>query len=244
MRTIGIVAHSADGAALCFLTMVREGAISLGAHMHPPIVMSAVPMGLSLEAWGTGDHATIAALLVKGIEQVKRAGADFFVCPDNTAHIVLEKMELPLPGLHIAHVVRDEILRNAWPRVALLGTKWTMDGPVYENAFALRGLDLLVPDQQTRTAVNEAIFDELCQGRVTAQTTDLFVMAIGRLKEAGAECVVLGCTEIPLVIGSHNSPLPVIDSTRLLARRAVELAMSEDRQLAAKGWIETSMSPL
>lgn len=239
MKTIGIVAHSADGAALCFLTAVREGASLLGAHMHPPIVMSAVPMGLSLGAWESGDHDAVASLLRAGIEQVKAAGADFFVCPDNTAHIVLETMDLPLPGLHIAHVIRDEIARNGWRKAGLLGTKWTMNGRVYERALWKMGVAVLIPDEETQSRINGAIFDELCQGVATDTTTGLFVGAIEDLKRNGADCVVLGCTEIPLVIGDHNSPLPVLDSTRLMARKAVAVALWRDRPLPNKGWIET-----
>jgi aspartate racemase len=241
MRTIGIVAHSADGAALCFLTAVREGAAVLDAHMHPPIVMSAVPMGLSLAAWESSDYAVVASHLQRGVEQVNAAGADFFVCPDNTAHIVLEKMNLSLPGLHIAHVVCDEIVRKGWRKAGLLGTKWTMNGPVYESALSKNGVEVLVPDMETQSKVNDAIFDELCQGVVTEATTELFVGAIDALKRAGAKCVVLGCTEIPLVIGGHNSPLPVLDSTRLLARRAVEVALSEN-PLPLAGWIPAQSS--
>ena len=104
MKTLGIVAHSAEGGALCFLTACREGAARLGPWLHPTIVLSAVPMGWSMEGWRTGDHAAVARHLAQGVRQVADAGADFFVCPDNTAHIVLERIatDLPIPGLHIA----------------------------------------------------------------------------------------------------------------------------------------------
>lgn len=120
-KTLGIVAHSAEGAALCFLTACHEGAVHLGPHMHPPIVMSAVPMGLSMTGWETGDHASVAKHLRRGVQQVADAGADFYVCPDNTAHIVLEQIagSLPIPGLHIADVVCREIVARGWKRVGL-----------------------------------------------------------------------------------------------------------------------------
>ena len=135
MKTLGIAAHSAEGAALCFLTACQEGGVQIGPHMHPNIVVSAVPMGLSVPSWNTEDYPTIAKHLAQGVRMVADAGADFYICPDNTAHIVLEQIatDLPLPGLNIAEVVCHEITTLGWRRVGLLGTKWTMMGPVYVN---------------------------------------------------------------------------------------------------------------
>jgi len=239
MKTIGIVAHSFEGAALCFLTACREGAVHLGPHMHPQIVMSAVPLGLSMPGWEANDHAAVANFLSQGVQLVADAGADFYVCPDNTAHIVLEQIaaDLPLPGLHIADVVCQEITMRGFKRVGLLGTRWTMTGPVYESALKKRGLERLIPDEATREQLNTAIFDELCMGIFNASTTDRFLGAIEALKSRGAECVILGCTEIPLIVTDGNSPLPAFDSTRLLAKYAVREAVS-DRPITMKaGWL-------
>jgi aspartate racemase len=239
MKTLGIVAHSAEGAALCYLTACREGGVQLGPHMHPTIVMSSVPMALSLQGWETGNHREVAKYLSQGVDLVAEAGADFYVCPDNTAHIVLEQIaaELPLPGLHIAEVVCHEITSRGWKRVGLLGTRWTMTGPVYARALAERGLERLVPDEPVREQLNTAIFDELCQSIFKPETTQQFVAAIDDLKARGAECVILGCTEIPLIVSETNSPLPVVDSTRLLAKYAVKEATS-DRPIEIKsGWL-------
>ncbi len=237
MKTIGICAHSAEGGALCFLTACREGSRRLGEHLHPPIVVSALPMGWSMPGWESDDHDAVARHLVRGVEQLAAAGADFFVCPDNTAHIVLEKVvdRLPLPGLHIADVVADEILRSGWTEVALLGTEWTMTGPVYARALERRGLRRRIPDDATRAKLHAAIFDELCQGVFREETTALFLSAIETLRAEGAECVILGCTEIPLIVTPENAPLPVLDSTRALARDAVELALG-DGELPERGW--------
>lgn len=239
MRTLGIVAHSAEGASLCFLEACRSGGETLGAFMHPPIVLSAVPMALSMPGWESGDHAAVAVHLERGVRMVANGGADFFVCPDNTAHIVLETIadHLPIPGLHIAEVVCAEAARRGFRRVGLLGTKWTMIGPVYERALAERGLERIIPDDATRAVVNAAIFDELCRGVFQPSTTRRFVDAIDGLKHAGAECVVLGCTEIPLIISDANSPLPVLDSTRLLARAAVQACTRTSAMDARAGWL-------
>jgi aspartate racemase len=239
MKTIGIVAHSFEGAALCFLTACREGAVYLGPHMHPNIVLSAVPMGLSMPGWQANDYSAVGKYLSEGVQQVADAGADFYVCPDNTAHIVLEQMAagLPLPGLHIAEVVCHEITMRGWRHVGLLGTRWTMTGPVYETALEKLGLERLIPDEPTREQLNAAIFDELCLGIFNASTTDLFLGAIEDLKSRGAECVILGCTEIPLIVTAENSPLPAFDSTRLLAKYAVREAVSERPINVKAGWL-------
>ncbi len=242
MKTIGIAAHSAEGGALCFLTACREGAILLGSHIHPTIVVSAVPMGLSLPGWNTDDYPAVAGFLTEGVQRVADAGADFYICPDNTAHIVLEQIaaDLPIPGLHIAEVVCHEIANHQWKRVGLLGTRWTMTGSVYAKALRKRGLEHLIPDEPMRERLNAAIFDELCQGIFSAKTTALFLQAIDDLKSNGAECVILGCTEIPLIVMSANSSLPTLDSTRLLARYAVREAVSERPIHIKAGWLAVS----
>jgi aspartate racemase len=238
MKTIGIVAHSAEGAALCFLTACHEGSALLGPHMHPDIVMSAVPMALSMPGWTADDHDGVAKFLSDGVQTVAKAGADFYVCPDNTAHIVLEQIagDLPLPGLHIAEVVCHEISRRGYKQIGLLGTRFTMTGPVYKSACEKRGWELLVPEESVREQLNAAIFDELCMGIFNRSTTDLFLNAIDDLKSRGAECVILGCTEIPLIVTPKNSSLPTFDSTRLLAKYAVLEAIS-DRPLTKSGWL-------
>ena len=239
MKTLGIVAHSAEGGALCFLTACREGAAHLGPHMHPNIVLSAVPMGLSMRGWQTGDYPAVARFLSQGVQQVADAGAHFYICPDNTAHIVLEQIaaDLPIPGLHIAEVVCREITTHGWKHAGLLGTKWTMTGPVYAKAIEKRGLKRSIPEESMREKLNTAIFEELCQGIFRTETTTLFLQAIDDLRSKGADCVILGCTEIPLIITSANASLPVLDSTRLLAAYAVREALNERRITIKAGWL-------
>ncbi len=239
MKTIGIATHSAEGGGLCFLTACRVGGERLGAHLHPPIVLSAVPMALSMPGWWAGDHAAVRPHLVQGVEMVAKGGADFFICPDNTAHLVLEACvnELPLPGLHIAHVTCGEIVRRGYRRVGLLGTTWTMSGDVYRTAMEARGIERLVPDGAEQDRLNRLIFDELCHGRFAPEVTAEFLGSIERLAARGAQAVILGCTEIPIIVSDANSALPTLDTTRLLARYAVALAMS-GRELPAHGWID------
>lgn len=239
MKTLGIVAHSAEGGALCFTAACREGGERLGPHMHPDIVMSAIPMGLSMPAWRADDYDAVGTFLMRGIQQVADAGADFYICPDNTAHIVLETIaaQTPIPGLHIADVVCDHVGAAGFSKVGLLGTNWTMPGPVYANALAARDMERLIPGDAVRERLNAAIFDELCQGIFTESTTQEFLDAIAELESRGAECVILGCTEIPLIVTEENSPLPIADSTRLLAKAGVAMAIDERPLARNSGWL-------
>lgn len=228
MRHVGILAHSADGAALCFLEMVREAARELGAHEHPEITLSILPMGPMLECYARSDLLSVRAHLARTAHRLAAAGCDFFVCPDNTAHIALELPgePLPFPGLHIADIVARRARGDGRKRVGLLGTAWTMEGPVYPAAFARAGIDMRTPEPEGRTLVDGIIFNELCQGLVSDASRAELVHVIGALRDAGCDAVALSCTELPLSITPDTSPLPTLDSTRLLAREAVATAVA------------------
>src|SRR5262245_21201474 len=168
MRHIGILAHSADGAALCFVEMVRESARRLGQHEHPEITLSILPMAPVLAAYERGELGAVRAQLARTLARLSSAACDFFVCSDNTAHLALEQVgaPLPLPGLHIAEVVAQRARAEGRRRVGLLGTRETMTGAVYPRAFARAGLELRTPPSADQELVNEVIFAELCQGAV------------------------------------------------------------------------------
>jgi amino-acid racemase len=229
MQHVGILAHSADGAALCFLEMVRDASRQLGAHEHPEITLSILPMGPVLEQYDRGDLVAVRQHLTRTAHRLADAGCDFFVCPDNTAHIALELPDerLPLPGLHIAEIVAAQAKAAGHTRVGLLGTKWTMDGPVYPAAFARHGISMQTPSSADRARVDAVIFDELCQGVLTQASRSEYVRIIEMLKREGCDAVALSCTEIPLLITPDVSPLPTLDSTRLLARAAVATALGQ-----------------
>jgi aspartate racemase len=229
MLHIGILAHSADGAALCFLEMVREASRRLGAHQHPEITLSIWPMGPVLEHYERNDLSAVAAYLARTAQRLADAGCDFFVCPDNTAHIALElcREPLPLPGLHIAELVAQRAKEEGRTCVGLLGTKWTMEGPVYPAAFARHGIAMGTPALADRALVDEIIFSELTQGRLVEASRAEYIRIIHGLRREGCDAVALSCTEIPLLITPEVSPLPTLDSTRLLAREAVATALGE-----------------
>lgn len=229
MKHIGILAHSFEGATLCFRTACLEGVKRLGPHMHPEITMTCSPMALVLEAWERGDNERLRGFFMEDANKLAAAGCDFFVCPDNTAHIALESPgePFPIPGLHIGEVVAEQALQDGRQKIGVLGTKYTMTGPVYPGALGRRGIDWAVPDEADRKIIDDIIFGELCLGEFTDQSRDAYVRIIEKLADEGCDAVALVCTEIPLLIGADVSPLPILDSTRLLAMAAVEVAVGE-----------------
>lgn len=223
----GILAHSSEGAALCFLSFCREGFRELGAHMHPDVMLDCEAMGRIMPAWDAGDHDAVRAFLAKSIARLADGGCDFFACPDNTAHIALERegTALPLPGLNIGEVVAENAAARGMTRVAVLGTRFTMDGPVYRRALPAVGIEPCFPQPDERADIDRIIFDELVEGVFTTPSRERYVEIIDRLKhEEGCDGVALVCTEIPLLVAPDVSPLPTLDSTRLLARAAFEVA--------------------
>jgi len=229
MKHIGILAHSFEGATLCFHTACMEGVAKLGAHMHPEITMTCQPMALVLDAWERGDNAELRGFFLKDAGKLAAAGADFFVLPDNTAHIAMESdgEPFPIPGLHIGEIVAEKAARDGRRKVGILGTKYTMNGPVYSGALGRRGIDWAVPSAEDQKTINSIIFDELCLGVFTDEARAAYVAIIEKLKAGGCDAVALVCTEIPLLVTPEISPLPTLDSTRLLAKAAVEVAVGE-----------------
>lgn len=227
MEHLGILAHSTEGAALCFRAFCQEGFGELGPHEHPDVTLDCISMARSMAAWDEGDHLSIRATLSLSVQRLARAGADFFVCPDNTAHMALEQPgeDLALPGLHIAEVVADRAARDGRKRVGVLGTRYLMDGPVYRRAFAARGIAAEVPEADDCHVINEIIFEELVNGVFTAASRHEYVRVIDQLAARDCDAVALVCTEIPLLVTPEVSPLPTLDSTRLLARAAFDVAV-------------------
>ncbi|MCL6740662.1 amino acid racemase [Sphingomonas sp. RB56-2] len=229
MKHIGILAHSFEGAALCFRTACLEGVKRLGPHMHPEITMTCNAMALVLDAWDRGDNKTLRGFFMEDAKKLAAAGCDFFVIPDNTAHIAMESEGDPFPiaGLNIGEVVADQAQRAGRKKVGILGTRFTMGGPVYPGAFGRRGIDWAVPDEADRKLVDDIIFDELCLGVFSDHARNTYVGIIEKLKADGCDAVALVCTEIPLLVSQEDSPLPILDSTRLLAAVAIEVALGE-----------------
>ena len=228
VQHIGIVACSAEGAALCYRTICVEGAEIFGVHAHPEKTMHTPPFAAYVACLNKGDWAGVSELMLSSANKLAQAGADFLICPDNTIHQAFARVEpvAPLPCLHIAEVVANEAEAKGFKCLALTGTRWLVDSEVYPEKLSERGIAFVRPAEEARIEINRIIMDELVQSIFTDAAVGYFQMIIGHLKDDGCDAVVLGCTEIPLIINDNNSPLPTLDSTRLLARAALRRAAS------------------
>ncbi len=225
---IGIVACSAEGASLCYRTICKEGAEWLGPHGHPEVSMHTPPLSAYMACIDQDDWPGVARLMLASAHKLAAAGADFLVCPDNTIHQAMQWVlpDSPLPWLHIADVVAEEAKRRSFQTLGLTGTRWLVNSEVYPQALARHALTCVRPPLDDRAAMGRIIMDELVEGIFTTESTDTFRQIIARLQDAGCDAVILGCTEIPLIIDDANSPLPTLDSTRLLARAALRRAVA------------------
>jgi aspartate racemase len=223
---IGIVGCSAEGAALCYRTICVEGAQIFGPHGHPEVSMHTHPLAAYMEPIGRDDWRGVAELMRSSAEKLAAIGADFLICPDNTIHQALPLLagSSPRPWLHIAEVVAAEARARGFRRLGLTGTKWLVESPVYPEKLDAVGLESVRPSAEEREEMNRLIMDELVYGVLRAEAVAAFQRIIGGLGAAGCDAVVLGCTEIPLLMNDENSPLPTLDSTRLLARAALRRA--------------------
>lgn len=226
---IGILKHSGEGALLCYRTALMAGIDRLGPHRYPTISMSGRALCHSTDLWDAMDLVALRQLFDEDCGALQRAGADFAVLPDNTAHIALEieAAPLPLPFLHIGEIVAEEAQKRGFRNVGVLGTRWTMEGPVYAGAFGRRGIGHATPAREMRDRLHDHIMDEFCLGIFLDDAVTAFEQAASDLAAAGCDAIAAVCTEIPLVLSDANSPVPVLDSTRLLARAAVEVAVGD-----------------
>lgn len=224
---IGIVACSTEGAALCYRTVSLEGARLLGQHDHPEVSLHSNSLAKYMGFIDANDWAGVAELMLSSADKLARAGADFLICPDNTIHQAFDLVEhrSPRPWLHIAKEVAKEAQQRQFKRLAVLGTRYLMEGSVYREALKAVGIDHRIPGGEQREHLNRIIMDELVNGQVVPRSLAYYVEVIRFLKDEGCDAVVLGCTEIPLLVTPEVSPLPTLDSTRLLATAAVRKAL-------------------
>ncbi|HEY6138158.1 MAG TPA: amino acid racemase [Thermoanaerobaculia bacterium] len=217
---IGIVACSAEGAALCYRTICIEGAALLGEHDHPEVSMHTHSLAEYMKCIYRNDWNGVGDLMLSSAEKLAKIGADFLICPDNTIHQAMPYVaeRSPLPWLHIAHVVAEEAAARGFRKLGLTGTRYLTESDVYPEGYAR-------PTAEERAEINRIIFEELVYGKFEPEAVEYFRTVIAKFQEQGCDAVVLGCTEIPLIISDANSPLPVLDSTRLLARAALGRAV-------------------
>jgi aspartate racemase len=228
-RHIGIVAGSAEGAALCYRTICLEAPAFMGEHNHPEVTMNSVPMAEHMRHIRANDWEAVAGIMADSARKVARAGADFAICPDNTYHQAFEYLlpRSPIPWIHIAGAVAEEAHRLGYTRLGILGTKYLTESQVYPGALKEFGIEREIPDEADRERINEIIFKELVNG-IFPEASRLYLNEVtDELKARGCDAVVLGCTEIPLIVRPDDCPLPTLDSTRLLARAALRKALEQ-----------------
>ena len=225
---IGIVGCSAEGAALCYRTICVEGAELLGPHAHPEVTLHTPSLADYMNCIYRDDWQGVGDLMLASASKLAKVGADFLICPDNTIHQAMPYVlpRSPLPWLHIAEVVAAQAVDRGYRRIGITGTRWLVESNVYPEKLAARGLEYARPNAAEREEINRIIMDELVCSVFKPEAVTYFQRVIARLKkDEGCDAVVLGCTEIPLIISDANSPLPTLDSTRLLARAALRRAV-------------------
>lgn len=226
MKHIGIAAVSAEGAALCFRTICLEGAGLLGPYTHPEVSLHCFPLSGYQHLIDCGRWDAVGDQLLESAARLIRAGAELLICPDNTVHqgLDLVRARSPVPWIHIAEEVVAEAQRRSLKRLAILGTRFLMEGPVYPSKLKPGGIDYRIPDARQRQRINQIIYDELVYARIFPESLAYFQDVIRELAADGCDGVALACTEIPLLINEAESPLPILDSTRILARAALREA--------------------
>jgi len=226
---IGIVACSAEGAALCYRTICAEAPALMGRHAHPEISMHTHCLAKYMQHIERNDWSGVAELMLSSARKLQACGADFLISPDNTIHHAFAQVAAasPLPWLHIAEEVAAVAREHGYRKLAILGTRYTMEGPVYPEVLSGSGIQYLVPSPLDRARIDQIIFEELVNGIFRSDSLGVISTVISRMKSEGCDAVILGCTELPLIIGNETSPLPVLDSTRLLARAALRKAAAE-----------------
>jgi aspartate racemase len=225
-KHIGIVAGTAEGAALCYRVICREAEPLMGRRTHPEITMHTFPVHAYMDLIDQEDWEGIAALLSRSATTLARAGAEVLICPNNTLHQAYDQIAAPIPWLHIANVVASEAARGGFHRIGVLGTRRVMEGPLYTSRLNALGIDHLIPNEDDRTRIQRIIQTELIPGQHRRNSRIFLQQVIDRFHAEGCDAVILGCTELPLVIRPEDSALPLLDSTRLLAQAAIRSAIS------------------
>jgi len=231
---IGIVACSAEGAALCYRTIALESQVRMGEHNHPRVTLDSIPMAEHMVCIRKNDWAGVGELMLDSARRVAAAGADFAICPDNTVHQSFPYFlaRSPIPFLSIAEVVASEAEKKGFRKLGVLGTRYLMESDVYPSALSAKGIAREIPGAADREKINTIIFKELVNG-VFPEPSRLYLNSvIGDLAALGCDGAVLGCTELPLIVRPDDAPLPTLDSTRLLARAAIVRALSGNERPA------------
>jgi aspartate racemase len=201
-------------------------------HMHPEVSMHTHPLAHYMVHIRSGNWAEVGKLMLSSCRKLAEIGAQFAICPDNTIHQAFDLVaaESPIPWLHIAEAVARKAEAIGLRTLAITGTKYLMTGPVYPDVLGRFGISYQIPAEADRERIDRIIFDELVNGVFTEESRIYFNTVAQKMKDQGCDGVVLGCTEIPLLVDPNDCPLPTLDSTRLLARAALGESLREGQQ--------------
>ncbi|MCC2970707.1 aspartate/glutamate racemase family protein [Massilia sp. IC2-476] len=228
MKTIGLIGGMSWESTVPYYRSINETVRELRGGLHSAkLVLVSVDFDEVERLQRTGDWDRAGLLLADCARRLESAGADFIVLCTNTMHKVAPAIDAAagIPLFHIADPTAEAIRAQGLRRIGLLGTRFTMEQDFYRARLQQHGLEVLVPGEAGRALVHRVIYDELCQGKVLDASRDAYRAVIQELVDAGAEAVILGCTEIALLIGPADSPVPVFDTTALHARKAAEFAL-------------------
>ncbi len=231
MKTIGLIGGMSWESTVTYYQIVNETVKQeLGGLHSAKVLLYSVDFSEIESCQADGDWNKSADILSEAAENLERAGADFIVICTNTMHKVAPQIQsrIGIPIIHIAEATADELNRQHITKVALLGTKYTMTQDFYKEKLIRAGITVLIPNEQEIETVNDVIYQELCLGIISEVSKEKYRMMIGHLAEQGAQGVILGCTEIGLLIRQKDVELPVFDTTRIHALKAARLALGSN----------------
>ena len=229
MQTIGLIGGmSWESSAEYYRLINRAVNARLGGQHSAKLVMASVDFHDVATAQHHDDWDRAALPVIEAAQRLERAGCDFALLCTNTMHSILDRVQraAKLPFLHLADATAERAVAGGFRRVGLLGTRFTMEKAFYRDRLAAHGLESLVPGADDRNLIHRVIYDELCLGKVSESSRSAYAQIIGRLADAGAQAVILGCTEITLLVREQDSELPLLDTTRIHVEAAVDRALS------------------
>ena len=228
-KHIGIVACSPEGAALCYRTICDEAHKLMGRYKSPEISMHSISLDKYVKLFEAKKWDAVAELMLASSKKLASMGADFAICPDNTVHEAYDLVapKSPIPWMSILEEVSKGAKNQGYKCVGILGTEYIMSSALYQKKLNDVGMKTKIPNEKDRKKINDIVYDELANGHFTEKNRVYFNQVIDKFAEAGAEAIVLGCTEIPMLVDPADCPLPTLDSTRILARAALNRALEE-----------------
>lgn len=229
VKHIGIVASSCEGAALCYRRICQTAAERMGPYRHPEISLHNLPLNEYVDAIHAGDWIRIGEMMLQSARKLAASGADFVITPDNTLHHAQPQAAAssPVPWLSMIKLVADRIATDGHQAVGLLGTRFVMSGSAYQSILGLKGIPVYIPDEEHIHLLDRVLFDELVYGILRDESRELYIDAIRGFEARGCTAVILGGTELPLLVRQEDSPLELYDSTSILALGALDVALGE-----------------